>query len=554
MSLGSPSPLPNVTQVTPGNVLRLDNKRKMLCVYVTIKELGPRFLKDEFMWLPVAVIRSTRMKTIPGGASACFRILFQRWFEVDKISEGFTLDLGVPGTRHATFFLRLGNVVADGDAYRAIWSAKGASGKLPCLVCRNVLSERVASDYLVHISCPDPDRLDPASNEDIWEKADFLSESRGILSKPAFDRQQMVAGLTYNEDGLLWCQGLRQHVRPVDCITFDAMHVTVSNGIAQNETALLLSAMSTVGIKWQSLRAFAEADWHFCSALGRAAVLRDCFARPREDIFKRDGSFRATASEMLLSVPVVLHFLDKIVRPRGLLLEEAESYMLLGRMLELLRRGKDGGNVHEHLATATKAHAEQFARAYPDAEVKPKNHYALHLPKQLERHGLILDAFVGERKNGMLKNIANDVKNTVAFERTVISRAICKQLDHLDDPDCFRDRLVGAVDEPVLAALHRVAEARVASAAVWRGMRVAIDDIMAVDGCLYQVAACCSLEARVGFLVYTFEMRCRVSATAARWSRSAEFSFLALDSKQVRLADGWYLEPDGSVVVLSSVV
>ena len=44
----------------PGNVLRLDNKRKVFCVYVTSKELGPDLVNHADMWLPLAVIRATK--------------------------------------------------------------------------------------------------------------------------------------------------------------------------------------------------------------------------------------------------------------------------------------------------------------------------------------------------------------------------------------------------------------------------------------------------------------------------------------------------------------
>ena len=382
-------------EVVPGNVLRLDNKRKVFCVYVTIREVGPSYLKHESMWVPVAAIRSAKTKEVKGGVSACMRVLFRRWFLSDKLAEqGVVLDLDIPGSRYATFYFAVGNVVADGDAYRAIWSAKGASGKLPCLLCKNVLSDHVVSDYLVHFSCPHVERFDAASSSDIWEKVDKLHERVAAVSKKDFENLQMLYGITYAPTGLLWDKELRPFVKPVECITFDAMHTLVSNGIVQNETGLLTAALKSIGIKWEALRSFVDADWRVCRALGSVSTLRGCFGKPREQAFQSGGVFKSGASEMLLLFPVLLHFVHTVVAPSGQLKNETASYAALGPVLSLVREGKEGARVADALAKALREHAEAFGMAYPDAGFKPKNHYVYHVAQHLRRDPMILDAFV----------------------------------------------------------------------------------------------------------------------------------------------------------------
>ena len=82
-------------EVTPGNVLRQDNKRKMFAVYVSIKEFGPNLLKHERMWLPLFVVRSVVAKKIPGGISACIRAIFRRLFLHEKVSSnGILIECG----------------------------------------------------------------------------------------------------------------------------------------------------------------------------------------------------------------------------------------------------------------------------------------------------------------------------------------------------------------------------------------------------------------------------------------------------------------------------
>ena len=92
-------------EVVPGNVLRLDNRRKILCVYVSVKEFGSTLLKHECMWLPIALIRSSVMKDLKGAASACIKALLRTWFLKDKLStEGVLVDLAIPSSQFARLY------------------------------------------------------------------------------------------------------------------------------------------------------------------------------------------------------------------------------------------------------------------------------------------------------------------------------------------------------------------------------------------------------------------------------------------------------------------
>ncbi len=152
-----------------------------------------------------------------GWFSACFRALFRQWFLSDRIHDTpIMLDLAIPVHRHAAFYFKLGNLLADGEAYRSLWAAKGAAGNVPCLLCKNVVSfDCTGSAYLVHLSCHDSRRFDPSSNADIWSKADKLETMKHDgTSKSVFDRTQMLYGLTYSPCSLLWDVELRRHVKP----------------------------------------------------------------------------------------------------------------------------------------------------------------------------------------------------------------------------------------------------------------------------------------------------------------------------------------------------
>lgn len=487
-------------EVVPGNVLRLDNRRKFFGVYVTIAELGPSLVKHECMWIALAMIRSAVAKDIHGGLSGCAKTLFRRWFLADKVgSEGVLLDLGIPGSRYARVFFRLGNIVADGDAFRALWSAKGASGKLPCLMCKNVLSERVSSSYLVHFSCPHVELFDLASNEDIWEKADMLTASRSRARRAEHEQLQMRLGLTDNPEGLLWALDLRAFVRPASAVTFDSMHCLVSNGIAQNETALLLDCLRSKGVVWRHLREFVASNWKVCSALGSPKTLQDCFSGARETAFRKEAAFKSGASEMLLVAPVIQYFLHRVVGAPTIP-DQADSFDKLCHVLRLVSHIKLGGHAADELAEALKSHALAFAKAYPEAACKPKNHYVQHVPGQVRRDGMLLDCFVGERKHGSLKRHADCVKNTSRFEHSVLLRALSAQVSKLEEPGALRDGVAEPADCPALAASVACRTAAIGRALKWGGTRIAMGDCVFVDGAMHIVIAGASLDEELHLL------------------------------------------------------
>jgi len=505
-------------ELVPGAILKLDNKRKFFAAYVTIRELGPTYLKHESMWLTVAVIRSSVAKTIPGGFSHCMRLLFRRWFLVDRLSEdGVLLDLGIPGSRLVRAYFSLGNVVADGDAYRALWSAKGASGKLICLLCKNVLSERTESEYLVHLSCPFYSRFDLASDAEIWEKADKLSHSRVTNPKGQHRRLELLYGLTDNPQGILWDKDLRDYVKPATAITYDPMHALVSNGIVQNETSFLLADLKSIGVGWESLLRFVKSDWHVCRSVGNPKILEDCFAPPRMKSFKKDGTFKAGASEMLLVSPVICFFLRKVTGIAAKLPKQTASYEALCQVLQIVASMKQGAPNACQLAAAMEKHAVAFAEAYPSAEVKPKNHYALHVPAQSAQNAILLDAFVGERKHGGIKRVAEHIRNTTAFERSVITNAVCRQIEWLADPTNLCDGLTSPRKCPELG--HNCS---IANAMVWNGTRVVVGDCMFRHGHVFIINACADLAPGLALLVDRYEKVAQVTTCASRWTRASD--------------------------------
>ena len=106
-------------EVTSGNALRPDNRRKVQCVYWSFKELGSAALCREDAWFLLAAVRSTLVQELEGGMSHLFKVLVPLFFGHaghDLAASGVGLQL-----RGETRFLhaRLAVMVSDESALRA---------------------------------------------------------------------------------------------------------------------------------------------------------------------------------------------------------------------------------------------------------------------------------------------------------------------------------------------------------------------------------------------------------------------------------------------------
>ena len=381
-------------ELTPGVLLRPDNRRKTMSVYISFAELGPQLLCRCEFWMTVAVARTTVIRYIVGGRSRMLRDLLRAAFLGEETFEsGVLVHLGGP----RLFFARLGNIIADESALKMAFDAKGASGLRCCPGCNNVmlrgsdLAERDRSGYLVELTCADLTKFDWSSDEDIVESIDLLLRSKGVMGPGDFQRLERSAGFNHNPDGLLADGQMRSHVRPASILTFDPMHCLWSNGVVAFEVHCFVHRMqSNTKLGWRDLQSFCQADWvypAFCSAKGRA--IHEVFNEAREKA--SEETFRAGATELLIVLPLLLHFAELFLARS--LLDEVRCLRALMAVAHECQEAKFGRADVDKLRSAIARHIDIFRLVYGEEEMKPKSHYVCHLPRQVARDGFLMDAF-----------------------------------------------------------------------------------------------------------------------------------------------------------------
>lgn len=118
-------------EISPGNNLKRDKRRRVQAIYWSIKELGCARLCMESSWFIFTIVRSeTIAKRVAGGMSQLARECVRAFY-----AEGCDFRLGVQlalpgGYKH--IMAKVGYILGDESALKQWFECKGAGGKLMC--------------------------------------------------------------------------------------------------------------------------------------------------------------------------------------------------------------------------------------------------------------------------------------------------------------------------------------------------------------------------------------------------------------------------------------
>jgi hypothetical protein len=126
-------------EFTPGNVLRGDNKRKVMNLSFSFLQLGHTALTSNWGWFTPVALRSTMISSIRGGWSACLAVFLRVLLSgVNGLSlSGMPLQLN--GDRVVLLHGRLTNLLSDGAGLAEGYDWRGHASLKPCFVHYNVM-------------------------------------------------------------------------------------------------------------------------------------------------------------------------------------------------------------------------------------------------------------------------------------------------------------------------------------------------------------------------------------------------------------------------------
>jgi hypothetical protein len=192
-------------EVSPGNQLSHDNRRKLQCIYWSFFEFGPDALQHENAWFVLTAVRSQAIKALDGGMSHLVGALLQDVFFDDSAH-----DISVAGchvvfvdSQRGSIYANFGMKVADEAALKAVLLCKGASGSKPCFQCLDCvdddLAPQAAARNLVPMTCVDINAFKPQTDKRIHIALQRLRDSKPLLSQAAFKALQQALGWNHSQ-------------------------------------------------------------------------------------------------------------------------------------------------------------------------------------------------------------------------------------------------------------------------------------------------------------------------------------------------------------------
>ena len=427
-------------EVTPGNPLVVEQKKKVQVVYWSMLEFGADALSREDMWFLICQKRSADVNKIEGGMAQLFGSLIKQFFLVATS----TLMLGGMALKRAgkpalRLFAKLACFVQDGGAHKVTWHCKGDAGTKHCLICKNLFTDKsqlVAEDDTELLRCNVivHAELDRASSAELRFAARRVTAFRSIDDPETFKYRQMALGFTYMPYNILCDDALTNIVAPREQFMFDWMHCVFVGGVWNTVMHQIL----------ENLRDAVDADpytlfhdylalWHWPGQL-KSQRVHEIFASKRRTGNASANIFKCGASEGLSAYAVVAHFIQKVLQPLDICGPALLAYIALTDLIDCLYLANRGHTTRDMMFRAVERFLALFVAAFGIELLSPKFHWLLHFEDNLHRFGTLISCFVHERKHKSVKRYANNHRNTAALEKAIMHECTATHLAVLDDP------------------------------------------------------------------------------------------------------------------------
>ena len=414
-------------EVSPGNQLKVSNARKLQAIYFSFREFGIEALSHERAWFLLGAVKSsTVLKITDGMAQLCKVALLSFYADGASLDKGIQLRLPQGS---AVLCATVGCLLSDESALKHMLGNKGASGKVPCVLCRNVVQKRYAPTPmrppLVHHTCWDETKFLQHDRASLAECVSYLADQSVRLNKGQFQELQTRLGFNHAPTGVLSCAQLMAVLDVPKAICYDYMHVYCVAGLFHHEVNTLLQVLSKKKIRGQDFHEFLRHfNWpNFVGSKGAGA--QDVFQKVK----KTEDTFKCSASEVLGAYPVMRVFAADLLENRAHdlgrdVVDALKCFLLHCGVLDVLHLASkdDGANVANRLRQAIVSHLKAYAAVHGDDGLPPKSHMAVHLASMLEHQGQLLSCWVHERRHKELKRFANNLSNMQAGSELSIMR------------------------------------------------------------------------------------------------------------------------------------
>ena len=385
-------------EATGGNVLAPSSAKKVSLWYFSLKQLG--FLWHDSVWHPLCLLQHQQFDQIQGGFSCAAKHIIMELMK-QNLNNGFPVQFS---DRMVLLRLNFSYMISDLDSIRYVLDAKGSAAIRCCVFCKNAIKRDTHLDeydsFFQDISSHNLSGFYPQSDAEIFEVIDQLNTEAANLSKSALQKKEKASGFNCNPNGFLNHQ-LTRSALPPSSFLLDTMHLYWSNGIVSWEVVEMFNRWQQTGLG--DLQEFLQMDWKTTLGEGSTPSWRK---RLGSDYNFSGATYKGTASNLTLFLPLFHYFLSRLLPSRNLLQKEMQCLDTLRRIAMELRRLQycQNGLAIDRLQYLQVLHQKQVVDTYGKSFVKPKHHCRFHAAEQMQRVQFHCDCFATERKHKQYKS------------------------------------------------------------------------------------------------------------------------------------------------------
>ena len=427
-------------EVTPGNPLSTNNKRKFHAVYFSFLEFGTNALSREESWFTVVTEYSTTINDVCAGLSQLLAGVIKVFFDDGGFNlgtNGILLPVGAGGTR---LWARLGGIIQDGAAHKSTWSSRGDGASKMCLLCKNLFVEKsnICEEDGTNLLCCNVIKhkdLVPASSQELRKTARYIARRADSMSPEAFTALQQSLGMTYQPCALLLDAALDKVVDPVNIFLHDWMHGLFVDGVFNICLFLMFEVFIQKGFN-TVYAVFSEyvSKWTW-PLRTPGSHLHEIFSESRRDKHRKAKHIKAQASDLLSLCDVSYLFTLKVLMKLEFdCANECKAFLALIDVVQLIVAS---GRVHVEpadLLSAVEKFLQLFSGSFGFQWMTPKFHWLLHIPDQLRRSSsnTLLNCFCLERKHRVPKRYATEMTNVSKHaSKSLLMEVTCHHMGQL---------------------------------------------------------------------------------------------------------------------------
>ena len=426
-----------------GNILSVTGRKAMALSY-TFMEFGKKYRAREACWFTVAVVETRAFKKLPGGWSQACRVILETFF-LDELNglarHGMLVSFQ---DQHILLHAKVAVVLADGDGWRQLSEAKGASGIHCCPKCTNVVSRRhllahaPAGSPLVDCSCADVGAFALHNFDSVHKDIKLLFRNKaafhsGTMTKTAMLEADKTYGFSPTVEGIWGNSELARMLNLPVVLAFDWVHCVLENGVLAFEVNNYMNTCDSSSLA--SLENFVNA-WSFGEG-GRetkAAIMKVLSSWQAGHL---GGHTKPSASDLLTMASLLRCWVSTHTesnRKTSLLAccvlthEIYKSKCALGDNEDdvvTLRHARAIADAYaNYMSASNRAHGAENCSGHA------KKHWLGHVSLQLLQHGSIWDCFVVERLHTRVRRHSKHVRNPRRFSRSVLHALYCEHCFH----------------------------------------------------------------------------------------------------------------------------